>query len=197
MTISMTRRLIALFAVGTALAVASCTSVTPQAEPAKLEVDASRMPKAQWNDEFVVETFRFGKVRAPDGVIELKPVARQPAVFLNVVPVDRLSVLPKARRFNMPVYPGQLSSRNISGKALVAFAVGADGAVTEAKVIEATDVAFGDASMKAVKTSKYRPGEQSGAAVPTVLVQLFTFRIGSDESAKAIQKLLESEKEKR
>jgi TonB family protein len=64
-----------------------------------------------------------------------------------------------------PEYPPSLVSSNQKGQASVACRIGPNGAVYNPVVRSATDPAFGDAAVAAVRTWRFLPQVTDGAAV--------------------------------
>jgi TonB family protein len=64
-----------------------------------------------------------------------------------------------------PEYPPSLASSNQKGQASVAFRIGPNGAVYNPVIKSATDPAFGDAAVAAVRTWRFLPQVTDGAAV--------------------------------
>jgi periplasmic protein TonB len=64
-----------------------------------------------------------------------------------------------------PEYPPSLVSANLRGQAMVAFRIGPNGAVYNPVVQSATDPAFGEAALAAVRVWRFLPAVKDGAAV--------------------------------
>ncbi len=61
-----------------------------------------------------------------------------------------------------PVYPENLLSNRIEGYAVVAFLVELDGKTTQCQVVEASDVAFGEAAKAAIARWQFSPPKFGG-----------------------------------
>jgi TonB family protein len=64
-----------------------------------------------------------------------------------------------------PEYPPSLVAANLKGQAMVAFRIGPNGAVYNPVVKSATDPAFGDAALAAVRIWRFLPAVKDDAAV--------------------------------
>lgn len=73
-----------------------------------------------------------------------------------------------------PEDPPELGSL-LTGKATVVFTVGTNGKVTDAAVLQADDVLFGEAAVKAVLKWRFRPAEIKSAPVACRMTLPFTF----------------------
>jgi TonB family protein len=61
-----------------------------------------------------------------------------------------------------PVYPENLLKRRVEGFAIVAFLVELDGTTTQCQVVEASDVAFGEAARAAIALWEFSPPQFGG-----------------------------------
>jgi TonB family protein len=90
---------------------------------------------------------------------------------------DVHSQAPKLFVAATPEYPPSLKSANLAGRVMVAFRIGPNGAVYNPVVKSATDPAFGDAALAAVRVWRYLPQVVDGApmgidvVVPVVFEQ--------------------------
>ncbi len=66
-----------------------------------------------------------------------------------------------------PAYPPQLKKANLKGQAVVSVRIGANGEVYEPKVKTATDPAFGEAALRAVRLWRFIPKVKDGYPVET------------------------------
>lgn len=64
-----------------------------------------------------------------------------------------------------PVYPFELRRRGISGEAVVVFVVRTDGSVSDAAIVKASDIRFGQAAVDCVSQWRFRPGIKDGTPV--------------------------------
>ncbi len=76
-----------------------------------------------------------------------------------------------------PRYPFELKKRGIMGQAVVQFFVTEGGSVEEVIVVSATDKAFGDSALEAVRHWRFKPGILDGKAVTTRMQQAFPFQL--------------------
>jgi TonB family protein len=89
---------------------------------------------------------------------------------------------PKAVYRAQPKYPAELKVLGMEGEALMCFVVGADGAVREVEIENATNEAFGVAAKKALEQWKFKPGQKDGVTVNTRIAQPFVFSIATDDN---------------
>jgi TonB family protein len=61
-----------------------------------------------------------------------------------------------------PVYPENLLNKRVEGFAVVAFLVELDGKTTQCQVVEASDVAFGEAARAAIARWQFSPPQFGG-----------------------------------
>ena len=61
-----------------------------------------------------------------------------------------------------PVYPQELLKEKVEGFAVVAFLVELDGSITQCQVVEASDVAFGEAARTAIARWQFSPPKFGG-----------------------------------
>jgi protein TonB len=78
---------------------------------------------------------------------------------------DVHSQAPKLFVAAAPEYPPSLESANLKGQVMVAFRIGPNGAVYNPVVKSATDPAFGDAALAAVRVWRFLPAVKDDAAV--------------------------------
>jgi protein TonB len=76
-----------------------------------------------------------------------------------------------------PVYPFEQKRQGISGEAQVEFVVDTEGNVRQARVVAATNEAFGLSALACIYKWKFKPGIVDGRPVNTKLQQSFTFAI--------------------
>ena len=74
-----------------------------------------------------------------------------------------------------PVYPPTLKKANRRGQAVIAIRIGANGAVYDPKVASATDPAFGEAALAAVRRWRFLPRVRDGLPVETLANVPFNF----------------------
>jgi TonB family protein len=61
-----------------------------------------------------------------------------------------------------PVYPEDLLNKRVEGFAVVAFLVELDGRISQCQVVEASDVAFGEAARTAIAQWQFSPPQFGG-----------------------------------
>lgn len=66
-----------------------------------------------------------------------------------------------------PVYPKDLVKTNSKGRAVISVRVGANGAIFDPSVKSASDPAFGEAALRAVKLWRFLPRVKDGYAMET------------------------------
>jgi protein TonB len=67
------------------------------------------------------------------------------------------------------VYPAIARSRQIQGAVILRGLVGADGTVTQIKVIDSAHGVLNDAAVKAFSQFRYEPGTRNGVATPSLV----------------------------
>ncbi|MDI1336670.1 MAG: energy transducer TonB [Lacunisphaera sp.] len=75
-------------------------------------------------------------------------------------------VAPGLTRTVVPVHPPALLAKFVDGEATVELLISETGAVTEAKVHSATDPAFGEAALTALRQWEFTPGSVDGKPTP-------------------------------
>jgi RNA polymerase sigma factor (sigma-70 family) len=86
----------------------------------------------------------------------------------TIYPVAQLQQAPTPVVQTAPVYPSALRAAGIGGTVVIAYTVGQDGAVIDARVAKsAPQPEFDEAALAAVKKWKFTPGQKDGAAVNT------------------------------
>jgi protein TonB len=104
-----------------------------------------------------------------------RPVENQlPPLKAGVYSINAVDVRPVATREIEPDYPFDLESI-LTGKAVVAFTVRADGKVADTSVVAADDVLFGEAAVAAVRKWRFRPAQVKGAPVDCRMTLPFVF----------------------
>jgi TonB family protein len=97
--------------------------------------------------------------------VDEHPVENQiPPLKAGVYSIDSVDVRPVATHQVEPDYPFALESI-LSGFASVVFTVRADGKVSDASVVRADDVLFGEAALSAIRKWRFRPAQVKGLAV--------------------------------
>jgi TonB family protein len=109
-----------------------------------------------------------------DRVIESPVVNEAPPLKPGVYSIKDVEVRPVATKQVEPDFPPELSSI-LSGKAVAMFTVGVDGKVTDASVVQADDILFGESAVTAVLKWRFRPAELKGAPVNCRMTMPFYF----------------------
>jgi TonB family protein len=127
----------------------------------------------RWISFFVLSAAVTGC--AGPGFVSEHPVENQvPALKPGVYKVTAVDVRPVATREVEPDYPPELGSI-LTGKAMVVFTVRADGKVADPSVVEADDILFGEAAVKAVFQWRFRPAKVHGTPVDCRMTLPFVF----------------------
>jgi len=84
---------------------------------------------------------------------------------------------PKVRFVPRTVYPPFLIDQGVTGSAAISFKAGTSGYVEEAKVVSATEPAFGASALGAVGRMSFAPATKNGVAVPFAGTAMFTFAL--------------------
>ena len=72
---------------------------------------------------------------------------------------------PRSKFFPRTVFPPFLIEQGVSGEAIIAFRITAEGHVDETKVVEATHPAFGSAALGTVGRMVFLPAQKAGKPV--------------------------------
>lgn len=98
---------------------------------------------------------------------------------------------PRATYQRPPIYPDGLRRQGIEGYAIVDFDVDPNGQTTNAKVLEATDRAFGLAALAALAEWKFKPAQENGLPVKAKITVPFEFSLNDDDAVhEAVQKAM-------
>ena len=76
-----------------------------------------------------------------------------------------------------PKYPLVWRSAGLNGKVQLIFIVNEKGRPEEVQVVEASDAAFGEAAVEAVKQWRYKPVKVADKPVRVAVVQVLTFNL--------------------
>lgn len=107
--------------------------------------------------------------------VQEHPVSQAiPALKHGVYAAKSVDVKPVPTHEVEPDYPPELGSI-LTGKATVVFTVRPDGKVTDASVVAADDVLFGESALHAVGKWRFQPALLAGAPVACRLVMPFVF----------------------
>lgn len=83
-------------------------------------------------------------------------------------------ISPKLVFRKLPKYPEKFINSGIEGKVKVFFVVNAEGTPVQVQYIEATDLAFAQEAITAVKEWRFEPALKNGVAVPACVVAPIT-----------------------
>lgn len=122
----------------------------------------------------VTDTMKYNEPTEP--VIPSDP---EPVVFVQEMPEfpGGPAALMKYVAENI-VYPSDAQNLNIQGKVILKFVVKADGSVDRIEVFRGIDPSLDNEAVRVVKTlPRFKPGRQSGVAVPVWFMLPVTFRI--------------------
>jgi protein TonB len=79
------------------------------------------------------------------------------------------------------IYPPEAQNVNIQGKVILKFVVKADGSVDRVEILRGIDPVLDNEAVRVVKTlPRFKPGRQSGIAVPVWFMLPVTFKIESN-----------------
>jgi len=97
-----------------------------------------------------------------------------PALKPGVYTAKTVDVPPVSTKEREAKFPPELRSL-VSGKAVVVFTVRADGSVTDASIVKADDVLFGESAVSAVRQWQFRPAQIKGDPVDCRMTLPFFF----------------------
>lgn len=146
----------------------------------RLRVAAAELPDLQARvRERFAELQQWQAARAV--ALPARPRAAAPAG--PVLDFAELDVKPRPLKQVAPVYPAVLREFGITGRAVVSFVIGADGAIADAKVLSSTHGAFDEPALAALAEWKFAPGQKAGAPVNTraEMALVFTVQRGGDD----------------
>jgi TonB family protein len=113
---------------------------------------------------------------APSNVA-IRPVEnRIPPLAPGVWDRRRVDLPPVVASMGHPSYPPELLASGIYGTAVVSFTVRVDGAVTDALIVKADDIHFGEAAVQAILKWRFHPASVGGAPVACRTTEIFYFR---------------------
>ena len=88
-----------------------------------------------------------------------------PPTPTGVSEINTVSVIPQLLIQASTVYPYVFRKRNIGGESLIWFIVRADGSVTNAAIVKATEIHFGEAARDAILHYRFSPALVDGKPV--------------------------------
>ena len=83
-----------------------------------------------------------------------------------------------------PEYPAALRKTRVSGEAVVAIRITSLGVVADPQVVKATDPAFGEAALAAVRQWRFLPQVKAGSPVETHAQLPFNFEVPAEEEKR-------------
>ena len=86
-----------------------------------------------------------------------------------------------------PRFPFAAKKDGVSGTAVVEFAVGKNGKVSDVVVVQATRKDFGDSAVECISKWKFRPGKVDGRVSVFKIRQTFPFDLGNSQANKPLQ----------
>ena len=95
--------------------------------------------------------------------------------YLDIALVD---VKPVAKKMEPPVYPSKWSTMQVNGSATIHFIIDENGGTTQVQCLRASDEAFADAGIAAVKRWLFYPARKNGKPVACAVMQTLDFSVG-------------------
>jgi len=151
---------------------------TPQERPVSRPPEASEpfFPEPQVEISTLVTPPRTETVEEKPPPPPSAPAA--PVVAAPAPRQARVDAPPKPRRTIKPVYPEEARKRGEEGDATVELVVGADGHVTEARIVASTGfAALDEAALKAVRAARFTPARAGGKTVSATARLTLRFRL--------------------
>lgn len=108
--------------------------------------------------------------------VPVSAMAQQPAAVRvggQVQAPERISYVP-------PVYPAIAKAARVSGIVIAEAVVGADGAVTDARIIRSIAL-LDEAALNAVRQWRYSPSLMNGRPVPVIMTVTVAFKLDDDQ----------------
>lgn len=120
------------------------------------------------------------------GITAQPPVVAGGDTIIDVSRADekpRLVNAAEVARLLRESYPPLLRDAGVTGSATVAFVLGEDGAVTEARTLESTHPAFSDVAVTVVRQARFRPARLRGQPVRVRVTLPVTFDLPGGAAA--------------
>ena len=161
---------------------------SPEAALASLRDDNRRLTTlAAEADAGRADVLELSRLRDEAGSIAEQLRARAGAAPANAVgsayPVSALDRPPTPTTQGAPAYPIEMRRAGITGTAVIAMTVDAQGNVTDPKVARATRPEFGTAALEAVKQWHFDPAQKNGSVVGTTLQVPIVFTLSKDNAS--------------
>ena len=86
---------------------------------------------------------------------------------LDIFDIGDLEKKPQVRKQVPPQYPMEAKMQKISGYALAEFIIDTKGNVIDVKIVDSSNRVFNNATIKAISSWKFTPGEKDGRVVKT------------------------------
>ncbi|PTY08157.1 hypothetical protein DB347_00800 [Opitutaceae bacterium EW11] len=147
------------------------------AEAERIRQAAAELPQLRSDADYLQERLAANDAQARAAGAA---VATKRAAGTKVLDPKQLDRLPKAISQVKPKYPQELARAGIEGRAVVEFVVGADGSVSNVKVLETSHQSVADASVAAVQQWKFQPGTQAGQAASVKMQVPMIFSVNRD-----------------
>lgn len=93
---------------------------------------------------------------------------------------------PKVIKTVSPQHPAELFARGVDGSATILLRIDETGKVSETKVIEASDPAFGEAAAEAAKQWTFTPARRDGAPAAVSVRQTFNFSVPVEKKLEVL-----------
>jgi TonB family protein len=93
----------------------------------------------------------------------------------GVFDISKVDVQPLRIFQSRPQYPFELKKGGVGGEAMVLLIVRRDGSISDAMVVKATDIRFGESALAAILKWRFRPALVSGQAVDCRLMIPITY----------------------
>jgi protein TonB len=122
----------------------------------------------------VIDTAKY--TEPPEVIIPVEP---EPVIIVQEMPEfpGGQSALLKYVAENL-IYPSEAQNLNIQGRVILKFVVKADGSVDRIEILRGIDPVLDNEAIRVVKTlPRFKPGRQSGIAVPVWFMLPVTFKI--------------------
>jgi RNA polymerase sigma factor (sigma-70 family) len=130
-----------------------------------------------------IDAVRQRQLLADRAEAEARSKRPSPSLSGPVFHLNQLDGYPRPKAQTPPQYPGQMRAAGVTGEAVVALVVGADGRVNEVEAISSTHPEFAAAATEAVAKWEFEPGNRAGVAVNTRLQVPIVFSINDTKSA--------------
>jgi len=107
-----------------------------------------------------------------------------PAAAAGVYDPSKVTVVPVVTQQGVPLHPRELLEAGVGGDATILCTVKTDGSVTDAMIVKASDIRFGDAALAAVLAWRFRPAVLKGTPVDCRLMVPIKFKPPTKEGKR-------------